>query len=117
MDGTLLAVEVTKIATLVDGSISISLCTSELSPGKVAELFALRKAVCYAYFSAKHVEHNERQIIDSMEPELKGKTPGQRLHSIMYLKFKNDPEGYKDSNSYYLAKMESIIEHHKQDLP
>lgn len=117
MEGTLLAVEVTKIATLVDGSISLSLCTQELSPGKAAELFALRKAVCYAYFSAKHIESSEKAIVDSLEPEMKGKTPGQRLRAVMYLKWKNDPEGYKDAQSFYAAKMEAIIEHYKEDLP
>jgi len=117
MDGTLIAVEVTKIATLSDGSVTLSINTQELSPGKAAELFALRKKVCYAYFSGKQIENNEKSIIDSLDPEIKGKTPGQRLRNVMYLKWKNDNEGYPDAQAYYVAKMEAIIEHYKADLP
>jgi len=117
MEGTLIAVEVTKIATLMDGSVSLSICTQELSPGKAAELFGLRKKVCYAYFSAKQIETNEKAIIDSLDPEIKGKTPGQRLRAVMYLKWKNNNEGFPDNESYYKAKMEAIIEHYKADLP
>lgn len=116
MEGLLIPVIVESIRSLKDGSISVNVGTQELSPGKAAELFALRNMVCYAYFSAKQIENNERNIINSMEPELKGKTPGQRLRAVMYLKYKQDAEGYKDSDSYYIAKMEAIIEHYKGDL-
>ncbi len=116
MNGLLIPVIVESIRSLKDGSISVNIGTQELSPGKAAELFALRNMVCFAYFSAKQIESNEKNIIDSMDVELKGKTPGQRLRAVMYLKWKNDNEGYKDAQSYYTAKMEAIIEHYKADL-
>jgi hypothetical protein len=117
MDGLLIPVIVETIRSLKDGSISVNVVTQELSPGKAAELFALRNMVCFAYFSAKQIEANEKSIIDSMDVELKGKTPGQRLRNVMYIKWKNDNEGYPDAQAYYVAKMEAIIEHYKQDLP
>lgn len=116
MEGTLIAVQVTKISTLVDGSVSLSLNTQELSPGKVAELFALRKMICYTYFSAKQIQSTEKTIIDSMEPEMKGKTPAQRLRNVLFRMWEQDSEGYKDSDSHYRAKMESIIETYKGNL-
>lgn len=116
MEGLLIPVIVEGIKSLKDGSISVSIGTQELSPGKAAELFALRNMVCFAYFSAKQIDSNERKMIDSLDVELKGKTPGQRLRAVMYLKWKNDDEGFKDAQSYYLAKMEAIIEHYKADL-
>lgn len=117
MDGLLIPVIVESIKSLKDGSVSVNVHTQELSPGKAAELFALRNMVCFAYFSAKQIESNEKKIIDSLDVELKGKTPGQRLRNVMYLKWKNDNEGYIDAESFYKAKMEAIIEHYKQDLP
>lgn len=117
MEGLLLPVIVESIKSLKDGSVSVNIATQELSPGKAAELFSLRNMVCFAYFSAKQIENNDKKIIDSLDPELKGKTPGERLRAVMYLKWKDDSEGYPDSNSHYKAKMEAIIEHYKQDLP
>jgi len=116
MEGILIACEVNKITSLVDGSLSVTIGTPELSPAKVGELYGLRKKVCYVYFSEKQIDGNERKVIDSLDPELKGKTPGQRLRGVLYRTWEQDNEGYKDSNSYYLAKMELIIETHKSNL-
>ena len=116
MEGLLIPVIVESIKSLKDGSISVNIATQELSPGKAAELFGLRNMVCYAYFSAKQISNNEINVVNSLDPEIKGKTPGQRLRAVMYLKFQQDNEGYKDSESYYKGKMETIIEHYKADL-
>lgn len=116
MEGLLIPVIVETIRSLKDGSISVNVQTQELSPGKAAELFGLRNKVCYAYFSAKQIEGKERLIIDSMDPELKGKTPGQRLRNVLYRLWEQDAEGYKDSESYYIAKMEHIITTYKTNL-
>jgi hypothetical protein len=51
-----------------------------------------------------------------MDPELKGKTPGQRLRAVMYRLWEQDAEGYKDSESYYIANMEQIITTYKGNL-
>jgi len=116
MEGILIACEVNKITSLVDGSLSVTIGTPKLSPAKAGELYGLRKKVCYVYFSEKQIDGNERKVIDSLDPELKGKTPGQRLRGVLYRMWEQDNEGYKDSNSHYLAKMELIIETHKSNL-
>lgn len=117
MNGTLICCEIGSVRSKVDGSVSITLDTPEISGGKIGELFELRKKVAYVYISARQVESNEKAMVDGLNPELKGKSPGQRLRNVMYLKWKNDPEGYKDSETYYIAKMENIITHYKNDLP
>ena len=48
-NGTLICCEIGKVASRVDGSISITLETPEISGGKVGELFDLRKKVAYVY--------------------------------------------------------------------
>ena len=117
MIGVLICCEIGSVRSKVDGSVSITLDTPEISGGKIGELFELRKKVAYVYISARQVESNEKAMVDGLNPELKGKSPGQRLRNVMYLKWKNDPEGYKDSETYYIAKMENIIAHYKNDLP
>ena len=116
MNGVLVCCEIGSVKSLVDGSVSITLITPEISGGKVGELFDLRKKVAYVYISARQVETNEKTIVDGLNPELKGKSPGQRLRNVLYVAFTQDAEGYKDSESYYVAKMENIISHYKSEL-
>ena len=116
LEGTLIAVEVGSIRSLVDGSVSITLITPEISPGKAGELFGLRKKLAYVYISAQQISLPERKIVDSLEPEMVGKTPSLRLRNVLFVAWQQSPEGYPDSDSYYRAKMELIIETYKSNL-
>jgi hypothetical protein len=116
MNGVLICCEIGSVKSLVDGSVSVTLLTPEISGGKVGELFDLRKKIAYVYISARQVESNERVIVDGLNPELKGKSPGQRLRNVLFIKWQQDNEGYKDSESYYVAKMENLISHFKNEL-
>jgi len=116
MNGVLICCEIGSVKSLVDGSVSVTLLTPEISGGKVGELFDLRKKVAYVYISARQVETNEKVIVDGLNPELKGKSPGQRLRNVLFIKWQQDNEGYKDSESYYVAKMENLITHFKNEL-
>jgi len=116
MNGVLICCEIGSVKSLVDGSVSVTLVTPEISGGKVGELFDLRKKIAYVYISARQVETNEKVIVDGLNPELKGKSPGQRLRNVLFIKWQQDNEGYKDSESYYVAKMENLITHFKNEL-
>ena len=116
MNGVLICCEIGSVKSLVDGSVSVTLLTPEISGGKVGELFDLRKKIAYVYISARQVETNEKVIVDGLNPELKGKSPGQRLRNVLFIKWQQDNEFYKDSESYYVAKMENLITHFKNEL-
>jgi len=116
MQGILIPVIFEKIATLKDGSLSITIYTQDLAPSKVGDIFGLRNKVCFAYFSERQIEDNEKKVVDSLDPELKGKTPGQRLRGVLYRMWEQENEGYQDSDSYYKAKMEQIINTYKSNL-
>lgn len=116
MQGILLACEVSKISTLVDGSLNIVLNTQELSNGKAAEVLGLRKKPCAVYLSEKAISEAEQHNVDKIDVEIGMKTPSQRLRSLLFLNWQRDPDGYKDSESYYRAKMEKIIEQLKARL-
>ena len=116
-DGILIAVEVAKIASRVDGSVTITLDTPEISPTKAGEIFALRKKQAFCYLKPSPVSDSEKKAIDGLEPELpQGKSPSQRLRSSLYVAWKQNPEGYTDANLYYISKMEKFIEHVKSKL-
>lgn len=116
MNGTLISAQIGSIRSLVDGSVSITLTTPELSPGKAGELFGLRNKIAFVYVSERQIEASEKKMVDSLDPELKGKTPSQRLRNVLYRCWEQNNEGYIDADSHYKAKMELIITTYKSEL-
>jgi hypothetical protein len=116
VNGTLIQCEIGSVRSLVDGSVSIQLVTPEISGTKAGELFDLRKKIAFCYISPKVIESNEIKMVNALDPELKGKTPGQRLRAALYVAWTQSNEGYKDSESYYAAKMENFINVVKAEL-
>ena len=116
MTGTLLPCIIGGIRSLKDGSVSVTLETQELSPGKAGELFALRNKIAYVYVSERQISLPEQKMIDSMEPEMAGKSPSLRLRNVLFVAWQQNSEGYPDSDSHYRAKMELIINTYKSNL-
>lgn len=114
----MIAVHVAKIASRVDGSVTITLDTPELAPAKFGEIFALRKKEAFCYLKPDNaVTEAEAKAIDGLQPEVSGgKTQSQRLRAALYVAWKQNPEGYTDSELYYRYKMEKFIEHVKSKL-
>lgn len=118
MKGILFGAIVESIRSRKDKTVSVTLGSQELSPEKAGELFSTNGHLVTCYISAKgEVTDNEMEIIDSIEPEVPGKTPSQRLRSVLYLMWKSNPEGYKDANLHYIHHIEKVIEHFKTKLP
>lgn len=116
LEGTLIPVIVQGMSTLRDGSIKIVLETYELTPEKAAGIFSLINKLCYTYFSERQIPLQDKKIIDSLSPEMQGKTPSLRLRNVLHVIYGQNPEGYQDSDSHYRAKMEKIIQHYKDQL-
>ncbi len=115
IEGVLLPVIIEGLTTRKDGSVSVKLETQELKPNQAAELFQLRGKYGFAYLSGRDVEANTKKIIDSLDPELKGKTPGQRLRNTLFVYWEQSgKEG--DFEDFYKKKMEGIISLIKQEL-
>lgn len=116
MKGILIAAIVDKITTLKDKSVKITLDTQELSPIRAGELFTLMNSLATVYISPAAITDQEMRQVDAVEPEMPGKSPSQRMRNVMFILFKQDPEGYKEFDSYYKAKMESFIENLKNNI-
>jgi hypothetical protein len=118
MEGLLLPVVISSIRSLKDGSVSVCVETQELSPAKAGELFSLRKKVAMMYLSPKDViTQKEMDQVNAITADLpQGKTPSKRMYNVLYILWKQDPEGYKDFQLYYMAKMEDYIENLKLNI-
>lgn len=118
MNGLILPVMVTQIRSKVDGSISVSIDTQELSPTKAGELFSLRGKIAMMYLSPKDVvTQKEIDQLDAMQADMpKGKTPSKRMRDVLWIIWKQDNEGYKDFPMYYEVKMNKYIEDLKLNI-
>ena len=117
MEGILLPVIVTSIRSRVDGSISVTIETNELSPSKAGELFSIRGKTAVAYLSPKDiVTQKEIDQVNAIDAEIEGKTPSKRLRDVIYVLFTQQPDGYKEFDSFYKFKMNQITEHLKSKL-
>lgn len=120
-DGTLLPVIIDGFNRRKDGTYSIKLETQELNPGQVAGVAQLAGKIAYVYVSEKQVLNvSDKRIIDNLDPELKGKTPGQRLRAVLFVWWQqnksSDPTLPQDFERFYEAKMGQFIEGVKQEL-
>jgi len=116
MTGTLLSVIIDSIRSRKDGSVAITMETQELSPSKAGELFELRNKIAAIYISAKTMSKSEMDQVNAIDPDLQGRTPSQRLRNSLYVWHQQDPQGYKDFDSFYKSKMELFIDNVKANL-
>lgn len=116
MKGLLFAAYVEGIRSRKDNTIAITIGTQEMPPDKAGELFGMQNKLVTAYLSNQEVTKTDQEVIDAIELDLPGKSPSQRLRSVLYLMWKDSPEGFKDQNLHYIHHMEKIIEHYKTKL-
>lgn len=95
-----------KVATMVDGGLSLTVHTQEMEGESEVELFKLRKKTGWFLFA----ENPDDLQVDDLEPvEVDEKTPSQRLRSVLYVYWK--AKGSKKTfNSFYNDYMEKLIE-------
>lgn len=116
MNGILVPVQVENISTRKDKTVKLVLGTQELSPAKAGELFNLLNTVGMAYLCPKGIDQKEIDQVDKLDPEFEGKTQSQRIRSVLYKLFQQEPEGFKDFDSFYQSKTEKYIEHLKSKI-
>ena len=118
MEGLLMPVIISSIRSLKDGSVSVQVETQELSPSKAGELFSLRKKIAMMYLSPKDVvTQKEMDQVNQINADAPGgKTPSKRMYNVLFILWKQDNEGYKDFNLYYISKMEQYIDNLKANI-
>ena len=118
MEGILFQATVRKVSTLVDGSLTISLETPELGNDEAAKLLSLRKIQGLVYISPKaKIDGAIMDTIDGMNPEITGgKTPSKRLRDIIFVWWKQDPQGYEDFELFYIRQMDVLGQSIKEKL-
>lgn len=104
------------IGTRVDGTIKIALGTQELGAGDGGKLLELRNKYVKVLISDDNIE---TEVIDAVieSPMVKpssGKSQSKRLRDVLWLV--SQSINHPDTEAYYQAEMERIIQHYKDKL-
>ena len=113
------AATVESIRTRKDGTAAVTMGTQELSPAVAGQLFGLQNAIVFVALKVEDFGKAELEALEALKAdamETGRKSDAQRLRAVLYKLWEQDPEGYADSNSHYIAKMEKIINHFKNKL-
>ena len=115
----ILSVTFEKLSTRADKSISLHFSTQELTPDHMSKLLEHLHQYSHMLIKGTDIEDKDMQEMDAVgvDPDefVKGKTPGQRLRSVLYLLAKQQDKE-KDFELYYKQKMELLITQIKEKL-
>ena len=103
---------------LVDKTKNLVFQTNEVTPAQASDLQILVQQFCYLAIKMEPFLKDEIAIIQDLKTDFEdtGKTPAQRLRAVLYRKWEQHSEGYKDFNLYYAFKVEGVINHFKASL-
>jgi hypothetical protein len=115
----LIPAQLDNIRSLKDKSFKVIFETQELTPEQFTDIGNSLQQFGYLAFKPEPFNTEEKEAIEDLKTDFNdnGKTPVQRLRSVLYLLFKAKPEGYEDFQLYYNFKMEKAINHYKKFLP
>lgn len=97
----------------VDGSLGLSLSTGELSPVEKTVFMELMNVPCQIVLTPIDEPNAEIMQVDK---EANEKSPSQRLRSVLYRVWEQNPRQYKTFEEYYRIQMEKLIDKLKERL-
>ena len=103
---------------LVDKTKNLTFQTNEVTPKQAAELQMCVQEFCYLAVKREPFLKDQIELLKDLKTDYEdqGKTPAQRLRAVLYRKWEQQSEGYKDFNLYYAYQIEQIINHFKSKL-
>lgn len=118
MQGIILSAIIENIATRADGTVKVVLGCQEMAASRAGELMTLSRKIAAVYISPKDtIPQKEIDQVDAVDPVMPAKSPSQRMRNVLYRTWEHSSEGYKDFDSFYRYKMETIITELKNNLP
>lgn len=106
-----------KVATLVDGSLSINLHTQELPPETMQRIFELIRKPGVCLISSDGISQEEVEAVEQFTSdfEFNGKTQSQRLRGVLYRVWEQTDQT-KEFRLFYEIQMDKIINKYKAVL-
>lgn len=107
--------KITKVQTLADGSLGISVTTLyEVTPEDAATLLTLKQNPGWMAF--KEQEVSDKELPDEPVQDKADKTPSQRLRAVLFVVWKETTNQTTPFNRFYEDTLETIIAKYKEKL-
>lgn len=110
---------VESLSTRKDKSMKLIFSTQELMPSSASDLFSLQNQIVYLAIKSVLFTPDELKAVEEMNIDVADmeKSPSKRLRAVIFLRWKENNEGYTDFNLYYSMRMEKHITNEKNQLP
>jgi len=110
--GILLQVQIEGVSTRKDKTFKLILGSQELSNKQAGEIFQLQNSLANCYLSTNAIQTDMMAEVDKVSADMVEtiKSPSKRMKAVLYLLWKQDNNGYEDSELYYRNKMEIFID-------
>ena len=106
---------ISKLMTMADKGIRISVDTQELTPEEGSKLFSLKDKYGHFVFIEGEVLPENVEVPEFVQDFKNEKSPSQRLRSVLYRLWEQSGKP-NTSEQFYREQMEKIIEHYKGKL-
>lgn len=103
------------VSFLKDGGVSLRFHTNELTPDEKLAIGTYYQQFGWLLFSEQ--EQNEEELqLEAIRKDVGGKTPAQRLRSVIYVAYQQSGQTDLSFEQYYARAMERHINYEKQNL-
>jgi len=112
--------QITKVETLLDKTLKLSVHTQELTASDKAVLFDLQNKIGWFVFAEAEIAPEDLVELPKLTTEFKSqKTPSERLRAILYVWWDHlgrEKGTHKSSDEFYRNYIEKIIDNIKQKI-
>lgn len=96
-----------------NNGVSFRVSTPELNKEELMVVFDLQDQIVDLLIQPSDIEFAD---IVEVKSEVDAKTPSQRIRGVLFILWKQNPEGHKEFSTYYQQKMGAIIDHLKTKI-
>ena len=112
----IIAATIDTLRSRKDKTWSITIGTQELTPEQASEVMKLNGQLCSVAFKFSSFAPDEKELLESINPDLESKSYSKRLRNSLYVWFTQDNQGFKDFAGFYQHYMELYINNVKNKL-
>jgi hypothetical protein len=102
------------ISPLKDGGLSMRFHTNEVTDSE--KLIALSFYQKFGWLLFQEQEHDDSLELESVRRDTGGKTPSQRLRSVLYILYQQSGKTDQTFEQFYATQMEKFINRVKENL-
>tara|TARA_R100000951_G_scaffold92658_1_gene81105 strand:+ start:53 stop:415 length:363 start_codon:yes stop_codon:yes gene_type:complete len=116
----ILKAQVEGIQSRKDKTVKLTLSTQELPPKEAGVIFSLQNELVGVGISRNELTDSDVELLRETKYGVDNipnqKSQAKRIRDVLYILWKQNPEGFESSEAHYQNKTESIFQHLKNQI-